>query len=318
MCNIWKNPSENDLLPEEYRFLPPSLRYVNISGGEPFLRDDLADIVQVVKERAPSSKIIISSNGFQPGRIEGQVKEILKIDPDLGIGISIDGDGEKHNHVRGIPKGFDKCMDTLERLKGLGMKNLRLAFTVVNDNVDDLPRVYALTKKMNVEFSLAVAQNSSFYFMTDENAFDKLDSLQEKLGPVVKEMLQSSSPKRWLRAFFAHGLFRYAAGRGRPFVCNAASDFFFVDPAGDVYPCNVLEEIIGNVRENTFEEIWNSARADGIREKVRACTLKCWMVCTARADIKNHKTHVAGWIAENKLKSHTGGFELKLPKDHQA
>ncbi len=315
MCNIWKNPSENDLLPDEYRFLPSSLRYVNISGGEPFLRDDLPAIVRVVKERAPRAKIIISSNGFLPERIEKLMKENLEIDPEIGVGISIDGSGETHNHVRGIPKGFDKCLDTVERLKRLGMTNLRLAFTVVNENVDELPKVYELTKKMGIQFSLAVAQNSSFYFMTDENAFDKLDHLKARLGPIVEEMLRSSSPKSWLRAFFAHGIFRYAAGHGRPFVCNAASDFFFVDPAGDVYPCNVLEEVIGNVRETPFPEIWESHRAEEIRNKVRSCELKCWMVCTARADMKKHSAHVAGWIAGNKMRAHTGGFELDLPEE---
>lgn len=318
MCNIWKNPSENDLLPEEYRFLPSSVRYVNLSGGEPFLRDDLPAIVSVVKERTTDSQLIISSNGFQPGRIESHMKEILKIDPRIGVGISIDGDGETHNHVRGIPKGFDKCMDTLDRLKGLGMKNLRLAFTVVNDNVEELPKVYELTKKMGVEFSMAVAQNSSFYFMTDENAFDRLEFLREKLGPIVEEMLRSSSPKNWLRAFFSHGIFRYAAGHGRPFVCNAASDFFFVDPAGDIYPCNIMEEVLGNVRESSFDEIWASHKADKIRGKVRACELKCWMVCTARTDMKKHKKHVAGWIGKNKLKSHMGNFSLELPGKNQS
>ncbi|RPJ42320.1 MAG: radical SAM protein, partial [Candidatus Latescibacterota bacterium] len=89
MCNIWKNPSENDLLPEEYRFLPTSLRYVNVSGGEPFLRDDIPEIVRVVKERAPSSEIIISSNCFLPDRVERSMREALKIDPTIGVGISI-------------------------------------------------------------------------------------------------------------------------------------------------------------------------------------------------------------------------------------
>ncbi len=315
MCNIWQNPSENDLLPHEYGFLPPSIRYINISGGEPFLRDDIPEIVSVVKGRAPNAQVILSTNGFMPGKIEESMREVLKIDPSVGLGISIDGRGEKHNHVRGIPGGFDKCMDTLGRLKGLGMTNLRLAFTVVNDNVDDLPEVYRLTKEVGVEFSMAVAQNSSFYFMTDENNFGKLDELKERLGPIVNDMLRSSKPKNWLRAFFAHGIFRYAAGQGRPFVCNAASDFLFVGPNGDIYPCNVMEKVLGNVREQSFEEIWGSQNAEEIRGEVRACKLKCWMVCTARTDMKRHAGHVTRWIAENKTKAHVGRFGLTLPEE---
>ncbi len=314
MCNIWKNPSENDLLPEEYRFLPTSLRYVNVSGGEPFLRDDIPEIVRVVKERAPSSEIIISSNGFLPDRVERSMREALKIDPTIGVGISIDGAGELHNHVRGIPRGFDKCMDTVERLKGLGMTNIRLAFTVVDDNVDDLPEVYRLTKKMGIQFTMAVAQNSSHYFMTEENHFGRIEKLRERLGPLVEDLLRSSQPKNWLRAFFAHGLFRYAAGAGRPFVCNAAEDFFFVGPNGNIYPCNVLDRVIGNVRETSFDEIWASHEAEKIREEVRSCQLRCWMVCTARADMKRNAGQVVGWVAANKTAAHLGRFGLKTPE----
>lgn len=313
MCNIWKNPSENDLLPDEYRFLPPSTRFVNISGGEPFLRNDIPEIVKVVKERAPSSKIIISTNGFLPDRIEESMRETLKIDRDIGIGISIDGAGEMHDKVRGIPNGFNKCMDTVERLKRLGMTNLRLAFTVVDENVDDLPEVYRLSKEMGVEFSTAVAQNSSHYFMTEENLFNKIDKFRDRLGPLVEDLLRSARPKNWLRAFFAHGLYRYSVGAGRPFVCNAAQDFFFVAPNGDIFPCNVMERVLGNVREKSFDEIWNSDEADKIRDEVRACDLKCWMICTARSDMKKNAGHVVEWIAKKKLAAHTGRFELDAP-----
>jgi len=314
MCNIWQNPSKDDLEPDEYRFLPPSIRYVNISGGEPFLRSDIPEIVAVVKERAPSSEIVISSNGFIPEKIEESMREVLKIDPAVGIGISIDGAGELHDKVRGIPKGFDKCMDTVQRLKGLGMSNVRLAFTVVDDNVDDLAEVYRLTKKMDIQFTMAVAQNSSHYFMTEENHFQRVDRLRERLGPLMEDLLRSSHPKNWLRAFFAHGLYRYAAGAGRPFVCNAAQDFFFVAPNGDIFPCNVLERVLGNVREKSFDEIWNSPLADEIRDEVRACDLKCWMICTARSDMKKNTGHVLHWIAKKKIAAHTGRFELDIPK----
>jgi len=318
MCNIWKNPSQNDLTPEEYRFLPSTLRYVNISGGEPFLRDDIPEIIRVVKERAPKSQIIISSNGFLPERIEESMRHVLEVDRDVGIGISIDGAGELHNHLRGIPKGFDKCMDTVERMKRLGMSNIRLAFTVVDDNVGDLVEVYRLTKKMGIQFTMAVAQNSSHYFMTEENHFQRVEKLREHLGPLVEDLLRSSHPKNWLRAFFAHGLYRYAAGAGRPFVCNAAHDFFFVGPNGNIYPCNVLDRVLGNVREKSFEEIWESRLAEEIRQEVRECKLKCWMVCTARTDMKRNAPQVAGWIAKNKADAHRGRFSLEIPEQEQS
>ncbi|MBN1824849.1 MAG: radical SAM protein [Candidatus Eisenbacteria bacterium] len=314
MCSIWKHPSTDDLRPEEYRFLPDSLRYVNLSGGEPFLRDDLPEIVRVVKERVPRAKTIISTNGFLTGRIAERMPEILKADPSIGVGISIDGMGATHDRVRGIPGGFDKCMNTLETLKSLGMTNLRLAFTVVRENVEELGAVYALTKKLGIQFTLAVAQDSPHYFRADEDHSVHADKLREHLGPLAEDLLRSAGPKNWLRAFFAHGLFRYAAGAGRPFVCNAGSDFFFVGPNGNIYPCNILDDVMGNVRESSFDEIWNSERAETIRRKVRACDLRCWMICTARADMKRNAPRVLSWIARNKAAAHAGRFHLRLPE----
>lgn len=315
MCSIWKHPSTDDLRPEEYRFLPPSLRYVNLSGGEPFLRKDLPEIVRVVKERAPRAETIISTNGFLTDRIAGMMPEILKIDPGIGVGISIDGMGKAHDEVRGVPGGFDKSMATLDRLKALGMTNLRLAFTAVKENVDELPKVYELTKEKGVQFTLAVAQDSPHYFRAEEDHTVRAEKFGERLRPVAEDLLRSGKPKNWLRAFFTHGLHRYASGAGRPFVCNAGSDFFFVAPNGDVYPCNILNDVMGNVRESSFEEIWSSDRAEAIRRTVRACDLRCWMICTARADMKRNAPRVLAWIARNKAAAHAGRFRLRAPEE---
>lgn len=314
MCNIWKHPSENDLTPDEYRFLPSSLRYVNLSGGEPFLRDDLNEIVAVVKERAPRCQIVISSNGFLPDKIETAMAGILKIDPGIGIAISIDGMGETHDNVRGIPGGFDRCMDTVNRLKKLGMTNIRLAFTVVEENVDDLSLVYELTQKMGVQFTMAVAQNSSHYFRTEEDHSVRAERFRASIGPIIASLLRSGNPKNWLRAFFTHGLYRYSAGAGRPFVCGAGHDFFFCAPNGDIYPCNILENVLGNVREKSFEEVWESDVAGKIRRKVRSCGLKCWMVCTARTDMKRNASTVIWWIIRKKLAAHAGRLQLEIPE----
>ena len=69
MCNIWKLEPGPELAPEEYRRLPRTLRDVNITGGEPFLRDDIVDLVRVIDEHCNHPRIVISTNGFQRRRI---------------------------------------------------------------------------------------------------------------------------------------------------------------------------------------------------------------------------------------------------------
>ena len=69
MCDIWKKGSIDEVEPSIYYHLPTGLREINLTGGEPFLRDDLETIVAVILERVPQARIIISSNGLLSERI---------------------------------------------------------------------------------------------------------------------------------------------------------------------------------------------------------------------------------------------------------
>ena len=91
--------------------------------------------------------------------------------------------------------------------------------------------------------------------------------------------------------------------------CEAGSANFFVEPYGDVYPCNGMEdriwkESMGNIRDYaTFEELWNSEQAEKVRGLVRQCPKNCWMVGTAAPVMKKYIKHSATWVAKNKIKS---------------
>ncbi len=94
--------------------------------------------------------------------------------------------------------------------------------------------------------------------------------------------------------------------------CEAGLVNFFVDPYGEVYPCNGLEErfwqeSMGNIREvRSFAEIWESEQAERVRALVRKCPKNCWMVGTASPVMKKYIRHPLGWVVKNKLRSMTG------------
>lgn len=79
---------------------------------------------------------------------------------------------------------------------------------------------------------------------------------------------------------------------------------FFVDPFGDVLPCNGMDEkmSMGNLNEQTWEQIWNSPRADTVRSAVGACTKNCWMIGSAAPAMKDNIAKPLTWILANKLK----------------
>lgn len=94
--------------------------------------------------------------------------------------------------------------------------------------------------------------------------------------------------------------------------CEAGLVNFFVEPYGDVFPCNGLEDGVwkqsmGNIREvSDFNEIWHSQLAKEVRERVAKCPKNCWMVGTAAPVMKKHIKHPALWVAKNKLRSVLG------------
>lgn len=303
MCDIWKMEPEEELRVEDFRKLPKTLKDINISGGEPFLHKDIVEIVKTVHETVPQARICISSNGFATKLIETRMKEIIKYVPDIRVGISIDGMEEMHNKVRRIPNGFNKCMNTVDMLKDLGVKSIRLAYTVTTDNVADMPKVYDLAREKGVEFTMAFAQSSDFYFGAKQNYTHPDPALLKKgFAHVIGNELKSMSPKRWARAFFANGLYNFATSGQQPLTSKPATDFFYLDPKGIVYPSVVHFMPMGVLQDvDTFEEVWNSEKALEARKKIEEEKKQYWMICTARSAIRNHPGVVAKWFMRNKF-----------------
>ena len=111
MCNIWKNPTDprQEIRPEELEILP-RVKFINITGGEPFVREDLDKIVEVAFRKAP--RVVISTSGW----FENRVIELARKFPKIGIRISIEGLSQKNDELRGRPGGFDKGLHRFERV----------------------------------------------------------------------------------------------------------------------------------------------------------------------------------------------------------
>ena len=129
MCYIWKNPSDpqREIRPEHLTSFPEVVR-LNITGGEPFIKEDLSDILDVMKKKA--KRIVVSSNGLLTKRI----LEVMNRHRDVGIRLSVDGIGETHDQIRGVKGIHQKALETLKGLKSLGIKDLGIAVTISDAN----------------------------------------------------------------------------------------------------------------------------------------------------------------------------------------
>ena len=125
---------------------------------------------------------------------------------------------------------------------------------------------------------------------------------------LVNELLKSNSPKKWFRAYFNHGLINYIYGQKRLLPCDMSFDTFFIDPYGDVMPCNGTKdkEVMGNLNRQTWDELWNSPEAEAVRRKVRCCDRNCWMIGSVSPAMHKYIAMPALWVAKHKLKSLLG------------
>ena len=306
MCNIWKYPTEEskEIKAKDLEILP-KLRFVNITGGEPFLRRDLEDIVAVAFEKAP--RVVISTSGWHYDRIIALAKKY----PNIGIRVSIEGLSQLNDDLRGREGGFDKGLKVLLKLQEMGVKDIGFGITVSNRNSEDMLWLYRLAKELKLEFATAAFHNS-FYFHKDDNVITEKDTVVNNFHTLIESLMKENSPKSWFRAFFNLGLINYVQGGRRMLPCEAGTANFFIDPFGDVYPCNGLEENIwkesmGNIHEvTTFEDLWFSEQAERVRGLVRECPKNCWMVGTAAPVMKKYIRHPMEWVVKNKIKSLLG------------
>ena len=318
MCNRYKKPSlpEEEISLDTIKKLPP-MYFTNITGGEPFIRTDLKDIVRELYKK--SDRIVISTNGFFTDRILDLCKEF----PQIGIRISIEGLEETNNKIRGLEDGFNRGYTTLKRLVEMGMKDVGFGMTVQDANAKDLVALYNLSNELNMEFATASLHNS-FYFVEAKNIIHDRPMVAKEFENLINELLKSKSPKKWFRAYFNHGLINYIYGQKRLLPCDMAFDTFFIDPYGDVMPCNGTKdkEIMGNLNEvSSWDELWNSPQAESVRKKVRCCDRNCWMIGSVSPAMHKYIWVPALWVLKHKLKFWTkqkySMYENKIVRDYR-
>ncbi|MBT0653161.1 radical SAM/SPASM domain-containing protein [Geomobilimonas luticola] len=295
MCNTWQYPTDADqeIGVADYEKLP-FMNTVNVTGGEAFLREDLDAIVSVLKKK--SRRVVISSNGFYTEKIV----QLFSKHRDIGIRISIEGLPAANDELRGLKDGFDHGIRSLLELHRMGIKDIGFGITVSDRNAKDLLELYELSRMMGLEFATAAIHNA-FYFHKSDNMFEQPEEAVAEFKKLIREQLKSRKVKEWFRAYFNYGLINFIEGKPRLLPCNMGHDSFFLDPYGEVYPCNVMQESMGNIRDQAFSEIWNSPDAEDIRRKVKHCTNNCWMIGSVSQQMKKNLWLPARWILQNKF-----------------
>jgi len=243
------------------------LTKLSLSGGEPFIREDIDEIIRVFDRYTKPAIIDIPTNGFFVERIREKVEKMLKYTsenkPVLEIQLSIDGPRQIHEKVRGVPGIFNKVLQTYWVLDALRQKNPRLRIkmnlTYVVENEDT---VIHLTDAFDQKYNFDRFQITFPHGM-------RADSLAIPQISYKKYLLQSRQILRHSRLGNPHDLhslvFRAikmikddvlldviekgALGR----YCKAGIRNAVIDDQGRVYACEPFWESIGSLRETNYQ-----------------------------------------------------------------
>ena len=273
MCHRHEHQSKaNEEFSPDLILKLPHMWAMNITGGEPFLRDDIEKIVENAYKRAQI--VSISTNGTQ----EEKILKLMKKFPKTRLRISIEGIANTNDSIRGIRGGYIKIINLILNLKILDYKHVGLSITVGDNNYEDLLPLYDFCRKHEIEFATGTVHNS-FFFESTDNAINHKKEVSNALNELADRMQKEGTFKEKYRAIFNRELVKYVNGEPIRFPCYAANGFFALSPYGDVLACvgSELPREIGNITYNSFEDVWDSEKANNIRQVCSICNRNCCM-----------------------------------------
>jgi len=276
MCNIWRLRRNHEELALEdiTRFLSsPSFRdlvELDLTGGEPFLRADLPLLVESVctlKEIGLGNlkTVALATNGLLPQRIHDTVRNILLTINgrfDLALVCSLDGIGESHDAVRGVPGAYAKVRETIERLKELttiGLPfRLGIKTTILPCNWEQIPNLMRFAGEHRLFHVLSPVLFTAERFRNLERQ-SQLDLLSN-YGP---ELIELYSSDELVDCYYSHIVADSLRRGGRITPCSAGMDHFFVEGDGRIFPCPLVSIALGNIRTTRPEELLLSDERSG-------------------------------------------------------
>lgn len=289
-CFYWESLNQKtDLSFDEIVALSESLdpfENLNLSGGEPFMRPEFAEICLQFIRHNRVKQIYTPTNGYYTEKTIAALEKILE-NPDLQLfacEISLDGMPTFHNSFRGNPRSFQKAMETYDALAELQQKDERLRIhsisTVVDGNVGEIRRLttylYERCPQMD-HHNLAIVRGDRKNRSLEGPALDGYRELYDyarrlwapreegRFGAIVDPMLT------WAKV-------RTAEERRMVVPCKAGNLSGVVYANGDVAVCETTASFppIGNLRrDGSFPEIWTSETAEAQRKTIRCKECHC-------------------------------------------
>lgn len=312
---------KNELSIEEYKKLAKNLgkdlHHLNFTGGEPFLRSDFGDIVKSFYQYCKISSIQISSNGSYPKRISKFIQDICKPHKNINFvfQFSIDSFPDKHNKIRKIPGLFDRTIESFEIVKN-SFKNCIAACNLVvsESNYFEIIEIYEyLTTKMKIETINPIIVRDEGVYKTDPDLKQKILDAYKKLTQKIVEDIKSKKI-RGFKNFSLEGAFLNGKNElaydliSSSYIkpnfttyCVAGKIFGVIGSDGSVYPCEILNKKLGNLRDVDFDlkKIWKNKQSTDTRKWIKDTKCTCHWECIYSYNIISNKKQISNTIKKS-------------------
>ena len=263
-----------------------NLLWLCLTGGEPFMRSDLAEVALVLCQSWHVANLSIPTNGQKTDQIFNTTKKILDSCPNtyVSINVSLDGFAQTHDRLRGVPGSYSRAIRTFKKLQTLKGKydnfGLSIQATQTKDNQKELKKFYLFVRdklkpdyfNMNLIRGVPrkrILKQIDINYYKDFIRQTKLDT-SRGLWSYYKFPLSKIS---LARNFLVYGqvLKTFETNRYQS-PCYSGKLSGVIDQHGNVSPCEMLPKAkMGNLRKVNydFSRLWFSARSRKISRQIK-------------------------------------------------
>ncbi len=308
-CNVYEK-KVNNLTVDEYERIFASIGkapfWFTLSGGEPFLRKDIVEIVKVLYQQSRPAIINIPTNGSLFRVIPQRVEAMLKACPetDIIINLSLDEVGKKHDEIRGFPGNWERALETYRALKELKRyPNFTLGIhTVISVfNVKRFPEIFSELIKLEPDsYITEIAEQRVELGTMEEDITPELPAYARAISFLIEEIKKNelkglANVTRSFRLEYYQMVKRFLNVNNKALPCYAGIISCQISPDGDVWPCCIRADSMGNLREvdYDFTKVWNSEEAKKIRKSIKNRECSCPL---ANASYTNMLLHAPSLI----------------------
>ncbi|MEO5345874.1 MAG: radical SAM protein [Magnetococcus sp. YQC-9] len=301
-CDIWQKvePATPLRLDEIERFFSryPHWAWIDLTGGEPFLRPDLLLLVEAILKRVKRLyHLHLPTNAVSPTLTIQRIEAILALNPPrLTISLSLDGPPDQHDLLRGVSGNWHGVMEVWEHFRRHPDPRLQLffGFTLSDHTLGTLPITMQSVKERFPEIDarawhLNIAHHSDHYYGNPKTRLRSLESTAAFEAEISRLHAQKIirrwiDPVAFLECLYLSYARAFVRGVTHPMPCRAVDASLFLASDGTLYPCSIWNRPLGNLRDHDFDlmQLLVSPLVQSIRAEIQANHCPgCWTPCDA-------------------------------------